>query len=227
MMESTKLKPASESTERVVVRPAGINDLPQTVEVHKAAFPNSFLTTLGDRFLYELYLGFLHDESSIYLLAKEKDRLLGLAVGTTKPHDFFKRLLVRRWFAFLSAGFDGLLKNPVRVGKRFLFALIYRGETPRQLDGATLLSSIGVLPACGGRGIGALLIKRFCDEAAHRGSPSVYLLTDSGENDAVNRFYLKCGFSLDGRIERQERRIMNRYFRPIANSAAAKSNSAP
>lgn len=226
MMENVKLSLESKPAGQVIVRPGAIDDLPQTVEVHKAAFPNSFLTSVGDRFLHELYLGFLHDESSIYLVAEENGRLLGLAVGTTKPRDFFKRLLLRRWFAFLSAGFAGLLRNPVRVGKRFLFALIYRGETPPQLHGAALLSSIGVLPACGGRGIGALLVERFCQEAALRGSPSVYLLTDSGGNDAVNRFYLKCGFSLDGRVERQERRIMNRYFRPIANSAAAKSSSA-
>jgi ribosomal protein S18 acetylase RimI-like enzyme len=225
-MDSASLSPASEAAERIVVRPGGADDLSQTVEVHKLAFPSSFLTILGDRFLYELYLGFLHDESSIYLIAEEKGQQFGLIVGTTDPRDFFKRLLASHWVAFLCAGFTGLLRNPVRVGKRFLFALGYRGETPRGLDAATLLSSVGVAPACSGRGFGALLVERFCQEAASRGSPLVYLLTDSGGNDAANRFYVKCGFSLDSRVERQERRIMNRYVRPIAKSVAAKSASA-
>ena len=160
-------------------------------------------------------------------MAEEKGRQLGLVVGTTEPQDFFKRLLIRRWFAFLCAGFTGLLKNPARVAKRFLFALVYRGETPPGLNGATLLSSIGVIPAHGGRGFGALLIERFCQEAASRGSASVYLLTDREGNDAVNLFYLKCGFSLDSHVERQKRRTMNRYVRPIGNLACAKSNPAP
>jgi ribosomal protein S18 acetylase RimI-like enzyme len=224
VIESAALNLRSEPAEKIIVRPGGYSDLVQTVQVHKVAFPASFLTILGDRFLYELYLGFLRDESSIYLVAEEKGRQLGLVVGTTEPRGFFKRLLVRRWSAFLCAGFTALLRNPARVAKRFLFALVYRGETPPGLDGATLLSSIGVAPAYGGRGFGAVLVDRFCEEAASRGSRSVYLLTDSGGNDQVNHFYVKCGFSLDGHIERQERRLMNRYIRPIATSVAAKSN---
>lgn len=223
-MESVTPTQAFEPGRSVIVRPGRTNDLSPTVEVHKGAFPNSFLTTLGDRFLYELYLGFLQDESSIYLVAEEKGQQLGLVVGTTEPRGFFRRLLARRWLAFLRAGFAGLLRSPIRVGNRFLFALLYRGEAPSRLDGATLLSSIGVATACGGRGLGAVLVERFCQEAADRGSPSVYLLTDSGGNDGVNRFYVKCGFSLDSRVERQDRRIMNRYIRPINNLVAAKSS---
>jgi ribosomal protein S18 acetylase RimI-like enzyme len=219
-MESANLNSASQPAERIVVRTGGVNDLPQTVEVHKVAFPNSFLTVLGNRFLFELYRGFLQDESSIYLVAEEKGQQLGLVVGTTEPRGFFKRLLIRRWFVFLCAGFAGFLRNPVRVGQRFLFALVYRGETPPGLDGGALLSSIGVAPAWGGRGLGVLLVERFCQEATSRGSPSVYLLTDSGGNDAANRFYLKCGFSLESRVERQENRIMNRYIRSIIKSTS-------
>jgi ribosomal protein S18 acetylase RimI-like enzyme len=224
VIQSATMSPASELAEKFIVRSGGLSDLSQTVEVHKLAFPCSFLTVLGDRFLYELYLGFLRDESSIYLVAEEKGQQLGLVVGTTEPRGFFKRLLVRSWSAFLCAGFTALLRNPVRVAQRFLFALVYRGETPPGLDGATLLSSIGVAPAYGGRGFGAVLVDRFCAEAASRGSRSVYLLTDSGGNDQVNHFYVKCGFSLDSHIERQERRLMNLYIRPIATSVAAKSN---
>jgi ribosomal protein S18 acetylase RimI-like enzyme len=219
-MESASLNSASKPAE-IIVRPGGLNDVPQTVEVHKVAFPDSFLTILGDRFLDELYRGFLQDESSIYLVAEEDGRQLGVVVGTIEPRGFFKRLLIRRGFMFLCAGLAGLLRNPVRVGQRFLFALVYRGEAPPGLDGAALLSSIGVVPTCGGRGLGALLVERFCQQATSRGSPSVYLLTDSGANDGANRFYLKCGFSLDSRIERQNNRIMNRYIRPIAKSTSA------
>jgi ribosomal protein S18 acetylase RimI-like enzyme len=224
VIESANINLRPEPAETIIVRPGGYSDLVQTVQVHKVAFPTSFLTALGDRFLYELYRGFLRDESSIYLVAEEKGRQRGLVVGTTEPRSFFKRLLVRRWSSFLCAGFTALLRNPVRVAQRFLFALVYRGETPPGLDEATLLSSIGVAPAHGGRGFGAVLVERFCEEAASRGSRSVYLLTDSGGNDRVNHFYLKCGFALDSRVERQERRIMNRYIRPIATAVAAKSD---
>lgn len=200
------------------LRPASLRDLPRIVAAHQAAFPGFFLSLLGPRFLGELYAGFLTAGSSICYVAEDHGECLGFVVGTTGPASFYKRLLARRWHAFLYAGLSPLIKHPVSVSERFLSALFFRGELPAVITDATLLSSLAVLPSVKGRGIGWALVEKFCAEAELRGSRYVYLMTDENDNHGVNRFYRKCGFSLDGSSRRKNGRVMNRYLRPAALS---------
>jgi ribosomal protein S18 acetylase RimI-like enzyme len=200
------------------LRPASLPDLPRIVAAHQAAFPDFFLTTLGARFLHELYAGFLHGASSICYVADDRAECLGFVVGTTEPAGFFKQLLVRRWHAFLYAGVSALVRHPVSVSERFLCALFFRGDSPAAITDATLLSSLAVLPSSKSRGIGFALVEKFCAEAEARGSRYVYLMTDENDNHRVNRFYRKCGFLLDGSSRRKSGRVMNRYLRPATLS---------
>jgi ribosomal protein S18 acetylase RimI-like enzyme len=200
----------------VTIRSATLEDISETIAVHKAAFPVFFLTMLGDRFLFELYRGFLQDSSSIWLIASHNNRLIGFVVGTTEPAGFFKRLLLYRWPAFIVAGGSGFFRHPLQIIRRFLAALVYRGEKPRGIDKATLLSSIGVSPHYAGRGVGLSLVEHFCQEAFSRGTDHVYLLTDDANNNAANRFYVKCGFSLESSFTRDGARKMNRYIRSFS-----------
>ena len=209
---------------RGFVRDATGADLAQIVAVHRSAFPGFFLTVLGDRFLGELYRGFLHDPSSICLVAEDAGQPIGFVVGTTEPQGFFKRLLLRHWYRFLLAGLMGLARHPLRVGRRFLDALSYRGEAPEGILGGTLLSSVGVSPSAGGRGLGAALVESFCRQAAVRGEQWVYLVTDSAGNEPVNRFYARCGFTLESSFQRPNGRAMNRYLRTLADTKASNAD---
>jgi ribosomal protein S18 acetylase RimI-like enzyme len=201
------------------LRPASLGELPRIVAAHQAAFPGFFLTLLGPRFLRELYAGFLTAGSSICYVAENGGECLGFVVGTTEPAGFFKRLLARRWHAFLYAGLPFLISHPVSVSERFLAALFFRGDLPAVITDGTLLSSIAVLPSAKGRGIGWALVEKFCAEAEARGSGYVYLVTDENDNHGANRFYRKCGFSLDGSSRRKSGRVMNRYlWRPALST---------
>jgi GNAT superfamily N-acetyltransferase len=198
------------------LRPANLRDLSRIVAAHQTAFPSFFLTMLGPRFLGELYAEFLTAESSICYIADDRGECLGFVVGTTEPASFFKRLLARRWHAFLFAGLSRLMRHPVSVSQRFLAALSFRGDLPAAITDATLLSSLAVHPPAEGKGIGLALVETFCAEAVARGSNYVYLLTDEGDNHRVNCFYRKCGFSLNGICRRKSGRVMNRYLRSAA-----------
>lgn len=200
----------------VTIRTATLEDISETIAVHKAAFPGFFLTMLGDRFLLALYRGFLQDSASIWLIASHNSRLIGFVVGTTEPAGFFKRLLLYRWPAFIVAGTAGFFRHPLQIVRRFLAALVYRGEKPQGIDKATLLSSIGVSPHYAGDGVGSSLVEHFCQEAFSRGANHVYLLTDDANNDSANRFYVKCGFSLESSFTRDGERKMNRYIRSFS-----------
>jgi ribosomal protein S18 acetylase RimI-like enzyme len=200
------------------LRPANPRDLHRMVAAHQTAFPGFFLTMLGPRFLGELYAGFLAAGSSVCYVAEDRGECLGFVVGTTEPADFFKRLVLRRWHAFLYAGLFRLMRHPVSVSQRFAAALFFRGDLPTVIANATLLSSLAVRPFAQGKGIGLALVEKFCVEAVARGSSYVYLLTDEDDNHRANCFYRKCGFSLDGRSRRKSGRGMNRYLRSAALS---------
>lgn len=190
---------------------AGRGDIEAIVRLHIAAFPGFFLTSLGSRFLRLFYRGFLDLESGICIVARDADRLLGFAAGTTKPDTFFRSLLKRKGARFALAAVPGLVRNPLFGARKCFGALFYRGEQPTALPGAALLSSLAVSPEYSGKGVGQALVRAFCAELRRRGVTCVYLATDEVGNDRVNRFYVKCGFRLVDTFERPGNRRMNRW----------------
>lgn len=191
----------------VALTAAHLDDI---VVVHLRAFPGFFLSSLGPRFLREFYAAFLVDKGAVALVAENEHGLVcGAVVGSTSPAGFFRRLLMRRWWAFLYASMDTVLRNPA-VSARLIRAVWYRGEAPGDQDRA-LLSSIAVDPAKQGAGIGKQLIKEWLAEVRKRGCLGSYLTTDATHNDATNAFYCINGWKLESCYETREGRKMNRY----------------
>jgi len=62
------------------------------------------------------------------------------------------------------------------------------------------------------QGIGRLLVRAFLDEACVRELENINLTTDSFDNDGVNRFYQRLGFSLLRTYTTPEGRKMNEYI---------------
>jgi len=193
------------------IRPVCLYDVNELVNVHTRAFPGFFLSFLGPRFLREFYSAFLHEDTGIALVAEGlvDGRVLGFVVGTTQPYGFFKRLLKRRWWAFCFASIGALLRRPW-IAPRIFRALFYRGEPPQGPKRA-LLSSVAVGPEQQGCGLGRVLVTEWVEEARKRGVPGCYLTTDADNNDAVNRFYAKCGWRVESTYVTPEGRKMNRY----------------
>lgn len=185
--------------------------LERIVDVHLDAFPGFFLSSLGRPFLRLLYGSFMKEKKGICLAAEVDGRIQGFAAGTTDPPIFFRTLLRKKWYAFFAAAMPGVLRNPVFVTRKCIGALRYRGEKPDNLSGAALLSSLAVAPEAAGKGIGQKLVRSFSDKAAREGCHAVYLTTDSADNEAVNRFYSRCGFELTDTFIRPGRRVMNRW----------------
>lgn len=205
------------------MRPGADHDLAVMVEVHEAAFDGFFLTLLGPSFLHRLYRAFIHDPAGLCVVAEVEEspgrfELVGFAVGTSKPELFFKKLFLRQGMQFALNAFPALLRHPLKVLPRLLSAVRYRGDRPRhipEVDGAALLSSIGVHPRFAKQGIGKLLLEEFCSQATRVGASRVYLVTDRNRNDAANTLYVRTGFDMVGTQERQNGRIMNTYIRRL------------
>jgi ribosomal protein S18 acetylase RimI-like enzyme len=196
---------------------ADFSHLDAIVKIHLATFKGFFLESLGREFLRELYRGFILEPSGLCLVAIDASgALIGFVAGTTQPEGFFRRLLRHRWYAFVSAGISSLFLHPILVGRKFVFALRYRGEKPLDIPPAALLSSIGVLPEGKRRGIGKTLVASFCEEVRKDGIPIVFLTTDRDSNDAVNNFYLGSGFKLHSSFLKELNRWTNLYTRSYA-----------
>ena len=179
------------------------------VDVHIRAFPDFFLTFLGPGFLKVFYKSFLYDDQGIGFIATENGRIVGAIVGPLKPDGYFRRLLLRKWYAFCFASIWAVLKKP-KVIKRLLRAVFYRGQAPAGKDRA-LLSSIAVSPDAQGKGVGKALVMKWLDAVSARGGKGAYLTTDVGNNDTVNSFYQSLGWKVESTYETSEGRKMNRY----------------
>lgn len=184
----------------------------ELVELHRQAFPDFFLTNLGPAFLRQIYGGFLCDPQGICLVAEENEKVVGLAVGTLAPAIFFRRLLRERGWALAWAAAPGLLRNFFFVAHKCLGALWYRGEAPRAVADAALLSSLAVSPAMARRGVGRALVREFARAVKAGGGQLVYLTTDLSRNESANRFYAHCGFELLDTVVRPKKRVMNRWI---------------
>ena len=201
-----------------LVRVAREADIADVVTAHVSAFPGFFLTQLGPRFLAGFYQAFLGDEDAVLLVAEGPDRrLIGFLAGVLAPERYFRRLRVARGAKLGFAALPALARHPVRVGKRLLAAVVYRGDRPSGLTDYWLLSSLGVHAEASGMGAGGALVRRFLDSAMQAGARGVYLLTDGSDNAAALRFYARHGFVAHSERTRRDGRrllVLTRSFAP-------------
>lgn len=195
------------------IRRATLNDVSVVAQIHTIAFPGFFLTSLGDPFLRELYSGFVNQSGGIFVLAEVDDKVIGFAAGTTVPDVFFTELRKKRGLYFLLKAIPALIKNARVVFKKLISSIFYKGDTPTELTGGTLLSSIGVIPSLHGGLVGSALLDEFEKIAFSQNAAFVYLTTDSIENERANAFYGKRGYSVEGRFMQQSKRPMLRYVK--------------
>jgi ribosomal protein S18 acetylase RimI-like enzyme len=186
------------------------------VEIHGLAFRGFFLTSMGPGFLKVFYRSFLGEKTAIGFAAVDaaNGAVLGGVFGTTAPAGFFRRLALRKWAAFGLAALGAVAKKP-GITIRLLHGLSYRGDPPAH-PGYALLSSIAVSPEAQGRGVGKALLDAWVEAARRRACPGAYLTTDAVDNDAVNRFYRKNGWTLEDAFVTREGRKMNRYTMVLA-----------
>lgn len=175
-----------------VVRRMCPDDIEAVVLIHQSVFQDSFLSSLGKRFLSALYAAIISDSHGISLVALNSDgQVIGFSSGT--------RLLTGLWFRLVFGNRGRVLRVLIRLGLRspnLVWASIRRVFVKHRLhasvpDSAAWLLSIAV--EINGRGLGSKLLRAFEGQA---GQPLVALETDLGENDVVIKFYNRNGYEL-------------------------------
>lgn len=181
----------------------------EVVDVHLRSFPAFFLSQLGPQFLRCLYREVLKDPSGISFVYRDGGTVQGFAVGTSQPRGLYGRLLRKSWHRFALASIVPVLRDP-RIVPRLMNAFGKRDEEPPD-QSCGLLMSIAVDPRIQANGIGVALVQAFLAECRCRGLSSVHLTTDCFENNRVNRFYQKLGFTIARTITTRQGREMNEY----------------
>lgn len=177
------------------VRKMESSDVKEVSLIHKAAFKNFFLTTLGIRFLETYYKACLSNNQTIAYCALDRDgKIVGFATGTSQAKGYHKSIFLKHWFVFFSSLAISIFKNPkilIRLAKN-----LEKNEREDDNGNYAELLSIGVDPNCKGGGIGKILLNKFCQEVKNKQGCKIVLTTDKFNNDAVLGFYKKAGFDI-------------------------------
>jgi len=200
-------------TETMAIKTISDSDLNEVVHIHQKAFKGFLMTLLGQKFLYEYYHLVLNYPDNISLIYEtDNGQILGFATGYMNPARFYSELKKRKIKLILSALMHIALRP--RLWKRILdsyrYADIHSSANNSEKDTAEL-ASIAVDPDLQNKGVGRELLSAFINEAMTRDASKVVLTTDAEDNEHVNKFYKKAGFSIQGTFEKSKGRKMNQY----------------
>lgn len=198
------------------IKKATKQDIPGIVELHQRIFDGFFLTSMGGKFLGELYLGFISEESGILLVARDNSDVKGFVGGTTNPEKFYTNLLRKRWWSFAWKAIPMLLENPLPVGKKIFSAVWFQGDVPNNNVSGAVLSSIGVSKAYRGSTVATELLAHFEACVYKNGIKKIFLTTDNEGNERANAFYLKNGYKIESEIHKSDGRNMYRYIKYLS-----------
>ena len=181
----------------------------ELVKLHQHAFPTFFLTQLGSPFLKTLYKGYLDDKESGIIIAEDKGQILGfIAYSNDYPH-FYKGLIKHKIIQFAWCSFLATIRHP-SFAKRLLRAF-KKSDSVIKNEKYVELASICTDPSIEGKGIGTALIKKLISKIDFNVYSYISLETDADNNDKVNKFYKKNGFTLSRQYITPEGRKMNEY----------------
>lgn len=189
-------------------RSAEEKDLRQVVDVHMAAFPGFFLTSLGRPFLLVMYRAFLSNPGSVFVVDETAGEVQGFAVGSLKTPGGDRGLAMRFLPRFLLALIPAVLRHPISVSKRIAGQLFTSRGQPDTPEHSAVLRSIGVRPEKRGGGIANELLSEFEAHARDKGAQFVALTTDKADNARAIGFYKKNGYDVHAEFSQDGSRGM-------------------
>ena len=178
----------------ITIRKATAADVNPIVAIHNQAFPDFFLTTLGNRFLQLYYKCMCNCEDAITLCAEDNGEVKGFATSSYYSHGFNSMLIKKNLFKFGLLGVELLFTKPKAI-LRLAKNLDKKAEGNAMEDNGEYaeLYSIAVMPGNQGSGIGKkLLIATEEDVAKH--NRKISLTTDYYNNEKTIGFYHSLGY---------------------------------
>lgn len=176
------------------IRKVVSEDVDSIVAIHEKAFPDFFLTTLGNKFLKLYYKCLCQSKNAVTLCAEENGVLVGFATSSYLSHGFNTLLIKNNLCKFGLMTMQLLLTNPKAVLR---LAKNLEKKTDENIvddkgDYAELYS-IAVLPKYQGMGIGKSLLMAI-EKDVIKHNRTISLTTDYYNNDKTIGFYHSLGY---------------------------------
>lgn len=178
----------------VVIREAVLGDVAAIVRIHKEAFKDFFLTSLGEKFLSVYYSTFINSSEGVVFCAIKDSKIVGFSACSYKSKGFNLNLIKKNIFKYSIEAVRLLFTAPGAV-LRLVKNLNKESDVAGVKDDGSYaeLYSIAVAPNCQGAGVGRLLLT--VTESDVRGHNSrVSLTTDYYNNEKTIGFYHSLGY---------------------------------
>ena len=188
-----------------------INDI---VAIHNLAFPDFFLTKLGNGFLHLYYKSMIKCKGALTLCAIEDGIVVGFSTTALRSSGFNTQLIRDDIFSFIWESLKLLFIRPMSLIHLIRNLSKTNNEIVDNGEYAELFS-IGVSPSCQGKGIGSLLLKKTEILISEKGIKSISLTTDKHDNRDTTSFYHKNGYEVLYEFTTYPNREMIRYIKQL------------
>lgn len=180
--------------EKTSIRKANDKDVEGIVSIHKQAFSDFFLTSLGDRFLRLYYASFIASGGGAVFCAVSKGVIVGFSACSYVSKGFNSSLIRKEPFKFGIEALRLLFCKPSAIVRLAKNMKKKSQDASIEDDGSYAeLYSIAVSPSSQGCGIGKLLLEvTEWDVKGHNNRVS--LTTDYYNNDNTLAFYRALGY---------------------------------
>lgn len=203
----------------ITIEKATTNDIDAIVEIHISAFPDFFLTSLGNGFLKLYYTSVLKNPDGILLVSKSDNDTIGFCAGTLLSAGFNTRLIKKNLLSYMGQGVKLLFTHPVRIWHLYKN---FSKENPNIGDKGEYaeLLSIGVDPNKQGGGAGKKMLLALEEEVKERGGSKLSLTTDYENNEKAIGFYHSLGYNEWYDFMTFPKRRMYRMLKQLKNEAS-------
>jgi len=179
----------------MIFRKVSPNEYKSIAAIHKLAFGEFFLTSLGLSFLESYYKACINNKNSIAVCAvDENNEIKGFATGSLHAKAYHSKLFIRNLHSFAYRAFVIALTNPYALIR--LINNLDKNTDKKDDRNYSELLSIAVLPELMGSGTAKGLLRYYENEALNRGADHVALTTDYDNNYRVISFYNKSGYRI-------------------------------
>lgn len=177
----------------ITIRKANSNDIDAIVNVHVAAFPEFFLTTLGTGFLMLYYSSVMKHADGILLVCEKEESVIGFCAGTLLSAGFNTRLIKANLWTYMMTSMKLVFTRPkslIHLMKNMSKEVSSQGDDGQYAE----LLSIGVDPTVQRSGGGTAMLKALEEEVKTRGGKKLSLTTDYQNNEKAIGFYNSLGY---------------------------------
>ena len=174
------------------VRPLRADDAPAVAALHQNGIPTGFLSSLGPKFLAELYSVLADSEHGFGFVCDLGESPVGFIACADDTGRFYKEALKKRGVR-LALRLLPHIWRPQAL-RNSIETVLYPSNLPDDLPAAEILSIV-VTAKARRRGIGRTLVRRAM--AAFRGRGIKQAIVSAGaENGPAEALYRDCGFDV-------------------------------